>query len=151
MPLHGNTRKIEAALTITAGAYSANDVVGGLVAVTVQSNRHASGVIRKLSVVDDDNEKAALTIYWFSEAPTSIADNAAFAPVIADLKKMSGSVAVAAGDYVTINSNAIAIKTDVNNDFSASTGILYLYVVCTATPTYTATTDLTLELWIWED
>lgn len=151
MPLHGNTRKIEAPLTITAGAYSASDVVGGLVAVTIQQGRFASGVIRKLSVVDDDNEKAALTIYFFSEAPTSIADNAAFAPAIADLKKMSGSVAVAAGDYVTLNGNAIALKTEINHDFQATTGILYLYLVCTGTPTYTATTDLTLELWVWED
>src|SRR5574343_384011 len=98
---------------ITAGAYSANDVVGGLLTFQLAPEapagvNPASGFVRVVTISDDDNEKAALELHLFREAPTVIADNAAFAPTFADLKKRVGSVVIAAGDYVTINSNGHA-------------------------------------------
>ena len=155
--VYGRQRTIEIAITNKiGGAYSANDVIGGLLTINV-ANAGGGGIIRWASVVDDDNEKAELTLYLFRAAPTAIADDAAFAPTVADLKNYIGKILFEAADYQTINSNAVAmighgVSTDLLNiDFTSLTGFIYGYLVCTATPTYTAVTDLTVLLGLWLD
>jgi len=131
--------------TITAGAYGALDVVGGMLTFNV-SGTPQGGILNRVIVVDDDNEKAVLTLYLFGTKPSTIADNAAFTPAVADLKALFAKVAIAADNYVTLNSNAIAIIDDVNCVLPANNGQIYGYLVCTATPTYTATSDLTITI-----
>jgi hypothetical protein len=92
-----------------------------------------------------------LTLYVFNAAPTTIADDAAFAPAIADLKKLVAKVEIAADDYTSISdgtaNNAYALKQDLNEVYKADgKGNLYAYLVATATPTYAAATDLTVNL-----
>jgi hypothetical protein len=134
--------------TITAGAYSANDVIGGL--QTIEINASSGGTIRRVNLVDDDSEAAAMTLYFFDQQPSTIADNAAFAPTVADLKKLIGTVDIAAGDYVTVNSNDYVVVNNVNLDYAISDTI-YVYAVVTGTPTYTATSDLTFRFTVWVD
>lgn len=156
MNVLGRQKTITTALTVDTNAYTANDVVGGLLTFNV-ANAGGGGVIRWASIVDDDNEKAELALYLFDATPTTIADDAAFAPAIADLKKYIGKILFQAADYETINSNAVAmighgVSTDLLNiDFNTTNGNIYGYLVCTATPTYTAVTDLTIRLGIWLD
>jgi hypothetical protein len=152
----GRQKTVEAALTIDDDAYTANDVVGGLITFDV-SNAAGSGIVRWARLVDDDNEKAELTLYLFDTSPTAILDDAAFAPVVADLKNYIGKILFEAADYETINSNAVAmighgVSTDLLNiDFKTDTGKIYGYLVATATPTYTAVTDLHVSLGVWLD
>lgn len=150
--LFNRTRTIDKTPVITAGAYSAGDVVGGLITLDV-SSAGGGGVIRRLMLIDDDNEGAVLTIYFFDAAPDTVADNGAFAPSVADLKKMIGNVAIAAADYLTLNSNKIVTKDgdDLNIDYETKSGNLYAYIVCTGTPTYAAITDYTLRVTVWQD
>lgn len=143
-------KTVDKALTVGTDAYTANDVVGGLITIDVHSSG-GSGQLRRINIIDDDDEKAALTVYLFDQQPSTIADDAAFAPTVADLKKMIGVVSVVAGDYTTLNSNAHAIKDGLGIDFAAPDGNLYAYVVCTGTPTYTAAGDLTLRFTAWVD
>lgn len=149
---YNRNKTIDKALTVDTNAYTANDVMGGL--LTFDINLGSGGVIRKVQVIDDDNEKAAMTIWFFDNIPSTIADDAAFAPTIADLKLNIGVVTVLATDYVTTNNNAIATIKDVNLDYDIEgkvDGKIYAYVVATATPTYTAATDLTLRVTVWSD
>lgn len=144
---------VTVALTVDTNAYTANDVMGGLLTFAIPGPGNG-GFISKIRIIDDDNEKAAVKLFLFNAAPTAIADDAAFAPAVGDLKKMISVVAIAAADYTTINSNAYAIKGDFGNssqiDFLASDGgNLYAYLVCDATPTYTAAADLTIVLEGW--
>jgi len=145
---------IEKALTITTSAYTANDVIGGLITFDV-SNSGGSGIIRWGRVVDDDAEDAELTLYLFDTSPTAILDAAAFAPTIADLKNMIGKILFEAADYEDINSNGIAIRgrgaDAVDIDFKTDLGNIFGYLVCTSTPTYTAVTDLHLTIGVWMD
>jgi hypothetical protein len=134
--------------TITAGAYSANDVIGGLQEIDI--NASSGGTIRRVNLIDDDSEAAAMVLYFFDQQPSTIADNAAFAPTVADLKKLIGTVTVGAGDYVTVNSNDYAVLNDINLDYAISDTI-WVYAVVTGTPTYTATTDLTFRYTVWVD
>lgn len=153
MPIYNKTKVSATTPAITAGGYSAADVVGGQLSFTLPS-AGGGGIIRKLVIADDDNEKAAMDIYFFDDSqgtPTVIADNAPFAPVIADLKALIGKVSVAATDYVTINGNAYAIKDGLAIDYSLIKEKLYAYAVPSGTPTYTAVTDLTFTLYVWQD
>jgi len=139
-------RRIALPLTITAGAYSANDVVGGLQEIAIP--RNAAGFIRGVEITDDDNEKAGLKLYLFTSRPTALADNAAFEPTIDDLKNLFAIISIAAGDYSTINGNAKAIvSTNTSLDFEVQNQpVVFAYLVCDATPTYAATTDLTVHV-----
>ena len=144
-------RLVEASVTptVTAGAYSASDVVGGRLSFSVQA---ASGVylLKSVRLVDDGNVKAAGSLYLFNSAPTAFADNAAFEPVIGDLSKVVASVAIAAADYTTLNGNALGLVDDRSGikggSFTVSAGVLYGYFVCSGTPTYTAVGDLTISI-----
>ena len=152
--LTNKQKVIEKALAITTSAYTANDVIGGLITFDV-ANVGGSGVIRWSRIVDDDAEDAELTLYIFDTSPTAIVDAAAFAPTVADLKNYIGKVLFEAADYEDINSNGVAIRgrgsDAVDIDFKTDTGNIFGYLVCTATPTYTAVTDLHLTIGVWLD
>lgn len=156
---YGRQKEATQALTVkTGGAYTANDVLHGLITISV-ANAGGGGMLRWIRVVDDDNEKAEIAFYFFNSLPSTIADDAAFAPTVADLKKCIGRVVVEAADYRTENSNAIAIVRgevggsafEANADFVSPTGYIYVYPVCTGTPTYTAATDLEVTFGFWLD
>lgn len=128
--------------TIGTDAYTANDVVGGLLTFALPSITVAGGLINRVLLTDDDNEQAALTLYLFNAEPSAIADDAAFAPTISDLQKLVAVVDLST--YVAVNSNAYSLVEDINNSFQGNKNALYGYLVCTGTPTYTAATDLTV-------
>lgn len=133
--------------TITAGAYSAGDVVGGLLTLdlTTSDAVRGGGLLRRVVVTDDAAQSAVFNLHLFATAPASIADNAAFAPAIADLQKRCAVVPIASADYATINGNVQAVVDDLTVDFYAPARVLYAYLVCTGTPTFAAVTDLHLR------
>ncbi len=132
-------------LTITTSAYVAGDSIGGLITFDT-SEIGPTGRITRVVIADDDNEKAALKLWVFNESPTAIADADPFAPVFADLKLLMGVIAIAAGDYTTINGNAYAEVTGLTVDYQTDDNNLYCYLVPDGTPTYAAATDLTVTL-----
>jgi hypothetical protein len=132
--------------TVTAGAYSANDVVGGLLEFDIP--RNGAGFIRGVAISADDGETMACKLHLFVSKPTTFADNAAFAPTFEDLVNRFAQISVAAADYSTVNSNTQAIvstNTSLDFEFSAQP-MIYGYLVCDATPTFAATTDLAITL-----
>lgn len=141
----GIIRTIDVPLTVTLAAYTALDVVGGLITINVHS-AGGGGVLRQLSIIDDADQKEPFSLYLFDQLPSTIANDAAFAPTVADLKKLIAKVAIAALDYETLNSNAYALKTGLDIEFSAPDGNLYAYLVAGDTPDYAAAGDLTLRL-----
>lgn len=140
----------EVALTVTLDAYTANDVVGGLITFEVGS-AGGGGTVRWVRLVDDHNQSEPYVLYLFNAAPTVIANDAAFAPAVADLNKLVGRVVIAATDYSTINSNGWAMVDELALDYTADGGALYGYLVATDTPDYNAATDLTIALHVWAD
>lgn len=140
--------------TLTLDAYHQYDVLGGLQTVSVQS-AHGSGQIQVIQFQDADNEKAALDVYIFDSAPTTIADDALISGLaIADLKKLVLHKSIAAADWKNPGAGTIAwVSAEVSpvRPYYTTDGNLYVYVVCTGTPTYTAATDLSFRLWLLLD
>lgn len=139
-------RRITLTPAVTAGAYSANDVVGGLLEFPIPKN--SSGFVRGVAISADDGETMACKLHLFVSAPTAFADNAAFAPTFNDLKNRFAQIAIAAADYATVNGNTQAIvSTNTSLDFEVqSQPMVYGYLVCDATPTFSATTDLAISV-----
>ncbi len=148
---YGRTREKSVTPTIGTDAYTAGDVVGGLLTFALNELPGGGGVLKQLRIVDADSEGAAGTLYLFNQQPTAIADDAAFAAAMtaADLQKKIATVAVAADDYVTLNSMKY-IEMELDVSYFAD-GALYGYFVCTDTPTYGDATDLTFTLVGWPD
>lgn len=139
------TKTIDPAVS-TAPAYSSGDAVGTVMDVSVGTPL-GTGLVKSLTVIDIDNQKAPLTVLLFREQPAgTFTDNAALPLSAADAKLLVAKIDVAAGDYVTINNRAVA-QIAVSLAFTANRDrTLYMAVLTTGTPTYTTTASLRLLL-----
>ena len=130
----------------TIGAYTALDCVGAELLFVLDSPR---GVIKRLTIVDNDSESAQLILYLFDAQVTAPArtDADAFAPADADLAKLIMAIPIAVADYVDVAAVSAATVT-LDRAFVLAAGATTLYgsLVCVGTPTYTAATDLTVKL-----
>ena len=148
-------RRIQVAPTVGTDAYTANDVVGGLMTFSI-SDQGFDGLVRSILVTDAHSQAEAYVLYLFGAQPSTIADDAAFAPTIADLKKIIGVVTLAAADYTTVNSldwallggheDNVAANVTMEIPAHSDNGDIYMYAVATDTPDYNAATDLTFTL-----
>lgn len=142
--------------TLDTDAYTAGDVLGGLLTFNVENaeSGRAQGYISKVEVIDSDNEGAALKLYLYGEQPTEIADDAAWAgsQTAADLVKLLGDpVAISSYDSIAgaVNLKREQVEVSPELEFNAADGNLYGYLVCDATPTYAAADKLTIKLHCW--
>ena len=140
--------------TITAGAYSANDVIGGLMTFSI-SGMNTGGMSGTLRIRDNGAVGPAMVLYVFKEAPTAIADNAAFSLVDADSDKLIGIITVGTWDDLTAFKHVrVAGKDDTTSeyiDFRTPNGSIYVYAKVTGTPTMAATNSLRFEWSFWTD
>lgn len=131
-----------------AGAYTALDCVGAELLFPLDS---LQGIIRRLTIVDNDSESAQLILYLFDSQPSAAArtDADAFAPTDADLLKLITAIPIAVADYVDVTAVSCA-TLELSRAFKTVGGGLTLYgvLVCVGTPTYTAANDLTVKLLI---
>lgn len=135
---------------ITTDQYTAGDCVGTIMSFDVQE--FGLAVLKNIVVTDAANQKAALTILFFRKQPAgSFTNNSALPLSNADLALVVGKVNVAADDYETIASKAVAdvdcsIVLKAKDDTSPPTSkTIYLAVLTTGTPTYASATDLVLK------
>lgn len=153
MGFFGNSVFLTVQPVVTAGAYSANDVVGGLMTFPIGSSFLSGNVLLKRLIIGDaDNEKAAMDIWIFNTAPTAILDNASFSTIsdaeIRDTCRLH--LAISASDYTTAGSNALGEK-DINKSIDLSGPNFYVYAVFSGTPTLGAITDYRFTFEVWPD
>lgn len=141
---------LEPAKTVTpqsAGAYTANYVIGGAMQFDISGSASGGGIINKLLVWDNDNEGAAGALWLFkADLATPIADNNLFAPVFADWDNWITTLTLPA--FTTYNSIKQAILPDINDEFKVDANIIYGYFVCSGTPTFAAAKSLRFKLGI---
>jgi hypothetical protein len=150
----GNSAIVSIVPTITAGAYSAGDVIGGELALTnAMRVTSGTGVLHSLVLFDADNEGAAMEVMLFDSNPSgTYTDNGAPTWNAADEAKFLGKVSIGTGDYITVNAVKLLCKTNIGLAVAANGATdLYAVVVVTATPTYGTTTDLTFRFGFLRD
>jgi hypothetical protein len=135
--------------TITSGAYSANDGIGGKMTLSnALRTSNAGGTWQSLLVSDKNNQKAQLNVLLFNYDPTSgsYTDNS---PLIlgSDISKLIRNVTINASDYQTVaGSVAIAdinVMQTVNG--GSTNGTLYAVAMTPGTPSYASTSDITFQ------
>ena len=124
--------------------YSSGDSMGGK--ITLTNVARVTGGLSKLqtiTVIDRANQKPAGTLLFFGADPAAatITDNAAFA-ISTDVLKVVASHAIAAADYVTIDSIAFLCYGNINKLVQPVATSLYAAFVVTTASNMAATTDL---------
>ena len=133
---------------ITAGAYSQNDVMGGLLTFKVPGTA-GGGLLNRIAMADDGQKKNVGTLHLFDDLPTAIADNASISGLVAaDLHNRLKKIDVTSGVWVDIDAGSMA---EVSFDFvtyDAPRGNIYGYFQLTdGSPTNPgATTEVTFIL-----
>lgn len=132
--------------TVTAGAYSANDVVGGTLTFPV-----GSGILRAVTVVDQAKQSGALQLVLFDALPTDIADNGPYDIADADLLKIIGAVHLtdtAGADKFDFSDNKIYMRQGLTIPLKRadSSAAIYGFLIALGTPTFAATTDVQVQL-----
>lgn len=137
-----------------AVAYTANDQVGGIQTLSnALLDSHAGATLMDVTIVDKDNQKAVMDIFFFDSLPTvTSVDNGAIAMSAANSLKSIGWATVAAADYKSYAAQAVASVGNLWKVLTALpqagqvTGInaktLYAIAATRGTPTYTSTTAL---------
>jgi hypothetical protein len=138
-----------------SGAYSSGQCVGPAQKIGIGGPGRASGKLQTLTVIDKDNQKAALAILFFADDPVgqggaTVTDQAAFAWGTGTAPKLYlGKVDIATGDYESQGSTAIAVVTKaalgmmMQAAFRAGVDpAVYAVVTTTGTPTYTTAGSL---------
>lgn len=123
--------------TIDTVAYGAGDAVGGKQTLAAGLADGLPVELDSIVVQDVSNQKAALTLLFFDADPAAatITNNAAFA-FSTDLAKCIGRINVAAADYETVDSKAVATVRNLGMILKPTATSLYVAVVTTGTPTY---------------
>lgn len=131
--------------TITAGAYSANDIVGG----RLQFGGLRHGTLQSITITDAAGLGVDYTLVLFESQPTDRADNATADIADADLDK------IIYHDTLTSSENRQAFLDNsyhflYNLDVPLWTagGTLWAFLITTGTPTYATTSDITVTLQI---
>jgi len=119
--------------TITVGAYSQNDVLGGLLTFKVPGTA-GGGLLNRIAIVDDGAVDNVGKLHIFDDLPATIADNAAISGLAtANLHDLLTVVTVVAGDWVTVDADkSRAEKSFDYVNYDAPRGNLYGYYELTA-------------------
>lgn len=94
-------------------AYTAGDVVSTLAGKNLLFGNIATqggSILRAVTLIDDANvaPKPDLELWLFDSAPVAVADNAAFAPSDAEMKRLIGVVVLATANFKIANAGAAA-------------------------------------------
>ena len=148
----GNTVVAVQTPTVTVGAYSAKDAVGGLLTFA-DAARVSGGAITIQAVVVSDlaAQSAGLVLALYDRTFTNTADNAAFDPSDADALNCIGYVAILASDYVAFADNAIATVRNIGLPAVLNGTSLFGQLMCTGTPTYAGTSDMQVTVGIFQE
>ena len=142
----------QVALTVTVPgvAYSANDVVGGLITFKGMGKCHLESVL----IADAAGQVVNYRLILFKSTPTTITDNATYDIADADLRHILFDRVIDAATYQKVYStNAVHLMDglDVLLGSMESTGNIYGYLVAVTVPTYAATTDVVVVLQFMRD
>lgn len=135
--------------TITAGAYSAGDAVGGKLTF---SGCPEEGLIHSVTVIDKGEQSAELNLVLFEADFTSVNDNAAFDVTSTEEPDIIGVVNIVATDYEDIGGLTVATVKNLSLPFkltetaAAKRARIYGQLVTVGTPTYTSTSDIIVKL-----
>lgn len=147
--------------SVSLSAYADRDLICEKITLNTAVRESACGVIRKVVIIDQAKQSAAINLMFFHTDPSNstFTENAEFDCDDTDLDNCLGVIAVAGTDYLALKDNSIATVGGANDlyfpiyanpaatDTSTPTSI-YMAVLSGGTPDYVVAGDLRIKLWI---
>lgn len=138
-------------LTVTAGAYSAGDVVGELIIFpNAARETGGGGVIKDVEIIDDAGQDAEMELWLFGAAITDVADNAPWAPTESDLHQLVGIISTVNGAWFAAGTPSAA-RVECSQRYDCVYDHLYGKLVTRGTPTFAATDDVEVIVGLLQD
>ena len=131
---------------VSAGAYSANDAVGG--ELTFANAARASGlggIIKQVIFIDDAGQDAETELWLFDTTITDVTDNAAFAQTEAELHTVVGIISTSDGTWRASGTPSVCC-VECSLSYTCVGTSLFGQLVTRGTPTYAATDDVTVRI-----
>lgn len=133
---------VDVTLSLDTSAYASGDLLADaqIVAACVRAN-DAMGVLQSVQVIDEDDQKAALTLYLASASNSWGTENSAPSISDANAREILGYVDVAVADYKDLGGVSIASKNNLGIVIKPGTGSDDIWVAVvngSGAPTYTA-------------
>lgn len=140
--------------TVTAGAYTAGDAVGGKMEVANAARESGGGgVIKSMCIVDDNGQDSDMELWVFNDDITAVADNAAWSTVAeADLHKLAGVICTkdsGQGWLAAGTPSTVTVECALRYDCAATS--LTVELVDRSGGTLAATDDITIILGLLQD
>lgn len=129
-------RLVDLTMSLDTSIYANGDVLA-----EVQALGCGAGLLKSLTLIDKDDQKAALDIYFFSAAVVLGTENGAPSISDADCLECLGVVPIAAADYKDLGGVSMAIIKNIDMILKpvVDTQNVYIGMVNgSGTPTYTA-------------
>lgn len=149
--------RIQVTPTITNGAYTSGDCVGGLMTITGAARANGgTGTLLSLVVLDKTQaQRAPMDLLFFDSAVTSAGDNAPVAFSDGDMAHLLGIVPLplynAAWPGTPLNSVSAVHGIYMAYVLDGGTSDLYCQAVLRSGPTYTSTSDLIFSFTVQKD
>jgi len=129
-------------LAVTAGAYSANDVVGG----RIEFKGFVNGTLQSITITDASAQNVNYLMVFFESGPTDITDNNTFTIADADLPKIIYHDSIKTGNRVAFTNNSFQALRGLDEPMHGAGSNIFAFLITLDTPTYTATTDINVIL-----
>lgn len=137
--------------TVTAGAYTAGNVVGGLLTFPSVFGAPLTGLLTDILVTSKTVQTTVYKLYLFSAQPaTTFTDKTAPAIGAADIPLLLGVFTLGAADS-GLGTETTNQTDNINAIIRGTTQNLYGVMVCSTTPTYGSTSDLTVSVRVRRD
>ncbi len=149
-----NSEKLDFTLSITAGTYTAGQLIGHKITVSGPAvDLGKGGLIQSVILHDLGNQQGLIDVVFFQEDPasTTFTDQAAFDVDNNDLPKAFATSHVA--DWTAFNTSAFGQEKDANLAFAlpSSQNTVYMACVARSTMSFTATNDLSGSINVLRD
>lgn len=129
--------------TITAGAYSANDVIGG----HLEFIGLRTGTLQSITITDNAAQAVDYVLVLFEAQPTDITDNSTFDIADADLVKIIyEDILTSSATRRAFTDNSYHFLYSLDVPLAATGNSIWAFLITTGTPTYSATGDITITL-----
>ena len=137
--------------TVTTGAYTAGDAVGGLLTFANAARvSGGGGVVKDLIILDDAGQDVELELWIFDSTFTAMADNAAWAPSEADLRKLVGIISTSDGAWFAAGTPSAA-RVEASQRYDLTGTSMFGQLVTRETPTFAATDDISVIIGLLQD
>ena len=149
----GRTSAPSVTPTLTAAsAYTAGNVVGGLLTFASAVDAALSGILQRVTINCKSVQTAGFKLYVFAANPSSstFTDKTAPAIAAADVGKLVDVIALASPDS-GLGTHTLYVADGLADAFVLAAASLYAVLVTTATPTFGSTSDISVSLGILKD